>query len=58
MLAINPDAHAPQELDYVEYGVAVARKGWLSAADIVNTQQAEQVGALVRRKRNGGNSAS
>lgn len=52
LLAVNPDAHAPEELDYVRYGVAVARKGWLTAADIINTRPAEQALALLRRKRN------
>jgi len=52
LLAINPDAHAPAELDYVRYGVAVARKGWLTAADIVNARPAAEALALLRRKRN------
>ena len=36
-LCINPDAHAVQELDNVELGVNVARKGGLTSADIANT---------------------
>ena len=52
LLAVNPDAHAPAELDYVTYGVAMARKGWLTAADIVNTRPAADALALLRRKRN------
>ncbi len=52
LLAVNPDAHAPSELDYVAYGVAMARKGWLTAADIVNTRPAAEALALLRRKRN------
>ncbi|MDR3591133.1 MAG: DNA polymerase/3'-5' exonuclease PolX [Negativicutes bacterium] len=51
LLAVNPDAHATGELDYVRYGVAAARKGWLTAADIINTRPAEQALALLRRKR-------
>lgn len=35
--AINPDAHSARSLDVVEYGVHMARKGWLEAADVVNT---------------------
>lgn len=52
LLAVNPDAHAPEELDYVIYGTAMARKGWLTAADIVNTRPAAEAIALLRRKRN------
>jgi DNA polymerase (family X) len=35
--AINPDAHSARSLDVVEYGVCMARKGWLEPADVVNT---------------------
>ena len=38
LISINPDAHATSELDYVRWGVAVARKGWLSAADCLNAK--------------------
>jgi len=36
--AINPDAHSLAGLDTVEYGVWVARKGGLAAADVLNTR--------------------
>lgn len=51
LLSINPDAHSPAELSYVAYGVAVARKGWLTAADIINTRNIAEVRRLLRRKR-------
>lgn len=34
--AINPDAHSPQGLQDVSYGVALARKGWCTAEDVLN----------------------
>jgi DNA polymerase (family 10) len=34
---INCDAHAIEHLQYVKAGVNVARKGWLTAKDVVNT---------------------
>ena len=34
--ALNPDAHSPRQLDFVKYGIAIARKGWLEPADVVN----------------------
>jgi DNA polymerase (family X) len=52
LLAVNPDAHASGELDFVRFGVAVARKGWLTAADIINTRPINQVLDLLRRKCN------
>ena len=36
-LAVNPDAHHPDELRYVRYGIGVARKGLLPAESVVNT---------------------
>ena len=51
MLAINPDAHSAEELAVVSYGVGIARKGWLEAADILNTRPASEVSALLSRKR-------
>jgi DNA polymerase (family 10) len=36
-VAISTDAHAPGHLDFMRYGVSQARRGWLEAADVVNT---------------------
>jgi DNA polymerase (family 10) len=35
--AINTDSHHPGQLHNMRYGVTMARRGWLEAADIVNT---------------------
>jgi DNA polymerase (family 10) len=35
-LAINTDAHAPGDLDWMRYGVMVARRAWLTKNDVVN----------------------
>ncbi len=35
--AINPDAHSVRALGVVRYGVNMARKGWLTREDVVNT---------------------
>jgi DNA polymerase (family 10) len=37
-LVINPDAHSPEELGFVRFGVDVARRGWLEAEDVFNTR--------------------
>jgi len=37
-LAINSDAHNPNGLDVLVYGVATARRGWATAADVINTR--------------------
>ena len=36
-IVINPDAHSVGGLDDLEYGVSVARQGWLTKTDVVNT---------------------
>ena len=35
--AINPDAHSTSSLQDLIFGVGVARKGWLSREDVINT---------------------
>jgi DNA polymerase (family 10) len=37
MIIINPDAHSEGGLDDLDYGVSVARRGWLTKADVANT---------------------
>jgi DNA polymerase (family 10) len=34
--AINPDAHDAEAFSYIRYGIAMARKGWLEPADVIN----------------------
>jgi DNA polymerase (family 10) len=36
-IVINPDAHSTGGLDDLEYGVSVARRGWLTKNDVWNT---------------------
>ncbi|GAB6086967.1 DNA polymerase/3'-5' exonuclease PolX [Alkaliphilus crotonatoxidans] len=42
-LAIEPDAHRAEEIDNICYGIGVARKGWLEAADIINSLPFKEV---------------
>lgn len=50
-LVINSDAHAVEELDWMEFGVSVARRGWASAAPVANTLPLDAM--LAKRKRRG-----
>jgi DNA polymerase (family X) len=36
-LVINPDAHSVGGLDDLDYGITVARRGWLAKSDVWNT---------------------
>ena len=48
---LGPDAHSIAGLDHVALGVSMARKGWLGAADVLNTRGADDVLAYARRRR-------
>jgi DNA polymerase (family 10) len=52
-LAIDPDAHATRELDYVPYGLAMARKGWAEPGSVLNTREADGVVDWLERRRGG-----
>jgi DNA polymerase (family 10) len=40
---VNTDAHSPAQLDYMEFGLTVARRGWLTSHDMLNTRSLDQV---------------
>lgn len=40
---IDSDAHAPGELANLEYGVAMARRGWLEAEDVLTTRPFDEL---------------
>ena len=47
--AISTDAHHPKHLDNMRYGVAMARRGWLEASDVLNTLPLDQFTRSIRR---------
>jgi DNA polymerase (family 10) len=49
-IIINSDAHRTRGFDVLRYGVATARRAWLTAADIANTRPWPELAAM--RKRN------
>lgn len=51
MTSINPDAHRAEHFDFVEAGVNVARKGWLSEANVFNTFSKEDVRKAFSKRR-------
>ena len=51
MVSIGPDAHSPQGFSHLELGVAIARKGWLSAENVLNTRSLEEVLAFARARK-------
>ena len=49
--AINPDAHRTSGLQDLWFGVAVARKGWLTNADVVNCLPLGEIEKALAKKR-------
>jgi DNA polymerase (family 10) len=50
ILTIDSDAHNTGELDDVRWGVAQARRGWVTAADVLNTRSRADLLAWVAAK--------
>ena len=49
--SINPDAHTTEGLQDLVFGVGIARKGWLTKGDVINTRPLKEVMPLVTAKR-------
>jgi DNA polymerase (family 10) len=52
-IEIGPDAHSPDELGFVDFGIQIARKGWLEAGNVLNTRGVEDILAFASARRNG-----
>ena len=47
---ISTDAHHPQHLASMRYGVLMARRGWLAKSDIMNTLAADEFAAALQTR--------
>ena len=54
MVSIGPDAHSPQGFDNLAMGVAIARKGWLSTSQVLNTRSTADILAFALARRDVG----
>ncbi len=50
-LAVNPDAHHVNDYLNLRYGIGIARKGWLTAEDVINTYPVERTLEVLRARR-------
>lgn len=48
-LIINPDAHSVAGIEHFKYGVGIARKGWLTAKEVLNTRSTAEVQKWLKR---------
>jgi DNA polymerase (family 10) len=50
LISIGADAHSIPTLRHVDGGIGIARKGWLTAGDVLNTLTVEQFLAHASRR--------
>jgi DNA polymerase (family 10) len=50
-ISLSVDAHSTKELDFMQFGIGSARRGWLTAADVLNTRPLEELRAALRSRR-------
>ena len=51
--SINPDAHTTAGLQDLLFGVGIARKGWLTKDDVINTLPLSSIEKILHAKRSG-----
>lgn len=50
-LVIDTDAHSPEHLKFIPLGEAIARRGWATKSDILNTKSASELLAYLAKKK-------
>jgi DNA polymerase (family 10) len=50
LISIGADAHSVAGIGNAEFGVGIARKGWLEAGDVINARPVEEFVAGARRR--------
>ena len=49
LVSINSDAHSVNDFDYLAFGVAQARRGWLEKDNVLNTRSLTQLRKLLKQ---------
>ena len=49
LVAISSDAHTGDDVNNLDYGIGQARRGWLEAADVLNTRPLDTLRGLLKR---------
>ena len=52
-LVINSDAHRPEHLDLLRYGIATARRGWIEADTVLNTMSRTELEKFLKKPKSG-----
>jgi DNA polymerase (family X) len=53
LVAISSDAHKAEDFENLRYGVGQARRGWLSANDVLNTRRLVELRPMLARTMDG-----
>jgi len=48
-ICINTDAHSVNHLEYIRFGLAMARRGWLRAEDVLNTRRVDKLIKAIKK---------
>jgi DNA polymerase (family 10) len=48
-MSIDSDAHEPEQLRVMKYGVNVARRGWLEKEDLLNAMSLQELMKVLKR---------
>ncbi|HRP64157.1 MAG TPA: PHP domain-containing protein, partial [Phycisphaerales bacterium] len=51
LIAINTDAHSPDDFDQLRYGILTARRGWLTATQCINAWPKAKLHSWLKSKR-------
>ncbi|APF17490.1 PHP domain protein [Caldithrix abyssi DSM 13497] len=51
-VAVNPDAHSLDGLNDFEYGLAIARKSWFTASEVLNSYSVEKLKSFFKAQQN------
>lgn len=49
-ISINTDAHRPEDMDLIHYGIATARRGWVEPKNVINTWEPGQLLSWLRKR--------
>lgn len=49
-ISINPDAHSTEGLADMNYGIGIARKGWLERENILNAMSLDEIDSFFKQK--------
>ena len=48
-MIVNTDSHQKDQMRFMEFGVAQARRGWAEKSDIINTNSVEELLKYIKK---------